>query len=476
MASRGLVNRGGKSRSQFLRLSKVREKDFLMLTPEGEERSVTLDQYSQRNRVTPSDFAKSFFSPIVGGASIKAIEAEAPYIRVHGLRDDGVPFSLRKVSARYPKGAASEETPFDEKIRLRRTAQDARSVVRGLGKTVIQHDVQRQRTSQYLYLIPEGADPAQQQEVPADRIHDHLKALYRQHYRDRVRMTFTITSIPDGEDPYCEMHLLTPMTPHEHQPPPPPNSDRSMVLNRPQTPDEFDAYIDRAKAGELNAQEDRLVEALENIVRNGGQWKAVPVHRLVFSNSVRTHVKDKPTGRIGKNLREDLAFARTLHADGAVDVGWQSGNKIDNTPGFARHSMLGRIGAMHDCYTPMEVVEAEDSWLKLPRVEDAVMAAPESFAVSGLKLDSDSVADWHNGETHSVEPSLELVVPGAQANAEATASAAGNGRAAADRQAAPPATDGAPASPPSVLDDQVTDEYDGVTVPDSGFAEEHEPF
>ena len=475
MASRGLVNRSGKSRSQFLRLSKVREKDFLMLTPEGEERSVKLDSYSQRDNVTPTEFAKTFFSPIVGGASIEAIEAESPYIRVHGLCDDGGTFSLRKVSARYPRGAASERTPYEEKIRMRRGSQDARSVVRGMGKTVVQHDVAHNRTTQYLFLIPEGADPAQQAEVPADQIHDRLKALYRQHYRAGARMTFTMTSTPEGEDPFCETHLLTPTVPHEHQP----GSNSNMVLGRPQTPDEFDAYIDRARAGELNAQEDRLVEALENIVRTGGQWKAVPVHRLVFSNSVRNHVKDKPTGKIGKNIREDLAFARTLHAEGAVDVGWKSGNKIDNTPGFARHSILGRIGALHDCYTPMEVVEAKDSYLQLPRVEDAVMAAPESFAVSGLKLDSDSVADWHNGQTHSVEPLLDLVVPGAQANAEAAASTAGNnGRAAADQQqqAGPPAQDDATASQPSVLDEGVTDEYDGVTVPESGFAEEHAPF
>ena len=389
-----------------MRFKEARESDLLMVTPDGQEHSVR-PKFERREKgevkeITPREYAEGKFSPVARRTEVEIIQEEMPYVRVLGFREDGSAYKCAKVSTKYPKDTNSERTPYDEKIRRRRGLQDARQVVCGMGRTVVQEGYRGRPPNPFLYLIPEGHDPASQPEVGSDALHDHLKQLYRATYRKGTRTTFTFTSL-QGEDTYSEEHLLTPTREHEYQP----KKDSQYPFQRPLTPDEFDHHMDQAKAGQLNAQENRLVEALENIAEAGGQWKVVPVYRMAYGPKIRSYFE--PSGKIANNLREDIEMACALKAQGSVDPGWQSGDLITEIEDLADYSILGRVGALHDGYTPMEVVEAEDSYMQLPRVDDALIATSPRSNVMGLVLDKNAVADWHNGTMQSRPLTLDLV-------------------------------------------------------------------
>ena len=92
----------------------------------------------------------------------------------------------------------------------------------------------------------------------------------------------------------------------------------------------------------------------------------------------------------------------------------------------------------------MEVVEAEDSYMRLPRVDDAVIATSPRSNVMALVLDKNAVADWHNGTMQSRPLTLDLVagdvVAGASDQDTAGAAAGANGG------AQPPPAPGEPGS------------------------------
>ena len=195
-------------------------------------------------QITPTEFAEGKFSPVARRTEVAIIQDEMPYVRVLGYRDDGSAAGCAKVSTKYPKDTNSERTPYDEKIRMRKGTQDARQVVRGMGRTIVQEGYRGRPPTPFLYLIPEGHDPANQPELGSDALTDHLKQLYRDSYRKGTRTTFTFTSL-QGDDTYLEEHLLSPTTPNEYQP----KKDSQYPFHRPLTPDEFDHHMDQAKAG-----------------------------------------------------------------------------------------------------------------------------------------------------------------------------------------------------------------------------------
>ena len=471
MAAEGLVKSGARSRSQYMRFKEAREDSLVMVTPEGEDRTVRV-KFERRDRgqtkaITPKEYAEGKFSPVTRRTEVETIQEEMPFVRVIGYRDDGSAYASAKVATKYLKGTNAERTPYEDKIRMRREVQDGRKVVRGMGRTIVQEGYGSKPPNPSLYLIPEGHDPGKQDEVASADIHDHLKKEYRATYRKGTRTTFTFSSL-QGENTYSEEHLLTPTKPNEYQP----QKDAKYPFQRPYTPDEFDEYIEQAKAGNLNAQEDKLVEALENIALVGGKWKAVPVYRMLYGTKIRSYYE--PSGKIANNLQEDIEMARTLKATGTADPGWQSGDQITDLETLAGYSILGRAGALHDCYAPMEVLEAEDAYMRLPRLDDALIETSPRSNVMGLVFDKKEVANWHNGVAQSKELTLDVVAgdvagPGPQNTAQGAP--AGNGN------ATPPPEPNAPESPGAAAPaggSETTGEYDDMSIPEIG--EEQNPF
>ena len=402
MTSRGIVSRARvPSRGRFLRFVDADDQGFTFRTPEGEDVAGKLDSKSKEDGKTPVTFAMAELKA-TKKPKIEKIKAESPWVRAHAFNPaSGFYFQLHKVKTNYPEEASDEDVEIAVRDQARKSVQDARYVVRGHGRTELTED-NRGNPQGTLFLIPEGAAPDSAAEVASADIYSHVKELQAKHYQRGLSMSLTFTSVNE-EGSFVEAKIEVPGVPHDGRP------EDSYNVKRPRTPEEFSAYVDQIEAGTTPPSDD-FGKVLQAVNESGYDWKVVPTYHMLFATSVRQSYQNK--GGLGTTIKDDVAFGRALMQDGVVDVGWKDGKRLTRPEGFAGMSVLGRFGALHDCYTSMEVLLAEDSFMMLPRVEDAIIATSPRTPVKGFVLDEKDVADWHHGVTREVDFSLDALLLG----------------------------------------------------------------
>ena len=464
--AKSLVSGSGAAASRYMRFIQAHDDSLEMGTPDGERVHVRpgngfmlYDQDGGR-KVSPSQLALRLFSHEVGNTHLDTLQAEMPWVRVKSLRNNGVCFRLEKVTTSYPKGAKDDRNySYKERENMRKEKQDSRNVVKGMGRTVIQNLGEK---APVLYLIPEGYEPDNQPEIPAENVFDQVKKLYREVYKEGRLVTFTFSSV-SGENAICEDVLRAPDKEADYQP------HEKYTFLAPLHPDEFDVWADKVQAGQAPAlqRNTTLTEALPKIVDAGGSWKVIPVYKMSFANKIRKHF-DNRSGRLNKTIQEDNELATKFYKKGETNGGWNTSDILKkdregDLENLSNRSILGRIGAFHACFQPMEVLEAMDSYSKTPYIDDAMIAQPSNRPVYGILFDRESINQWHEGERkkHPISwANFEHLSDEAGAQTLQTSQKQGKP---AEEVAAQPQQGRQPSSSVS-QDPQVTNEYDDLNL------------
>lgn len=399
MTSRGIVDRTRvPSRGQFMRFQDADEENFSLRTPEGENATARMGRDEREEGKTPLSHALAALKT-TKKPKIDKIRKEQPWVRVHGYNPgSGYYFQMHKVKMLYPEAASDEDTLPDERDRLRKATQDAHYVVRGHGRTELS-SAKNGDPFGTLYLIPEGADPAEAAAVSGDGIYAHVKGLYAQHYKTGLTMAMTFTAVNE-EGSFVEARIEPSGVPHDGRP------EDGYNVKRPRTPEEFAGYVDDIAEGKTPETDD-FARVLRAVNSSGYDWKVVPTYRILFAPMLRKSYQN--SAGLGQTIKDDVNFGRRLVQEGAIDVGWKGGKRLNRHDGFAGYSVLGRFGALHDCYTSMEVLLAEDNFMKLPRVQDAIIATSPRTPVKGFVLDTEDISDWHEGAIKEVDFSLDPI-------------------------------------------------------------------
>ena len=399
---------GGRSRSFFARLKGIDEKKnmLLVVNAKGEEMSVGLDKRARDTKQSVTEVALARFPASTSGASIEAIVKEGPWLRIAGLNAFGQPYRITKVGTRYPKVSRDDMAPPEKRINARKEVQEGRRCVEGYGRMRLYYVLENQTMAPSFQFIPKNCEPGKVEPIEVtpnggEQIFDAIKERYAKFHRDGMRQMFTFSSV-SSEGAYGEATVMGPLTDDEHQP------NEAFTQKRPMRPQEFSNYIDNVKEGVID-ERDRLGKALQRVAEKGGAWKMVNGYTLKFSFRLSTHLKDKPSGRIGNNLQEDIVFGQVLRENNEVDVGWRK--PLDNLDGYADFSVVGRVGGLQDGFVPMQAVLARDQLTKQIVVDDATTIAPSKYLTEALVADPRNIEDWHEGRTQSVGPSLDLLVP-----------------------------------------------------------------